>query len=119
MKKEIICIVCPVGCHLLVGQDRNKELTVSGNKCPRGEVYGKDEILNPQRTVTAVAKINSLKIGFVPVKTDKPIPKALTNKLLSEIYRKKVELPVKRGEYLMENFAGTGANVIFTRTVEE
>ena len=35
--KELICIMCPKGCHLTV----DDELNVTGNTCPRGVTYGK------------------------------------------------------------------------------
>ena len=40
--KEMICIVCPRGCHLKVN-DNNE---VSGNFCPRGAKYAIEEIFN-------------------------------------------------------------------------
>lgn len=49
MKKEMICIVCPVGCHISVDTDT---LEVTGNTCPRGEKYGKEELTNPKRVIT-------------------------------------------------------------------
>ena len=38
--KELICIVCPKGCHLKV--DENNDYKVSGNACERGAEYGKN-----------------------------------------------------------------------------
>ena len=37
MNKELICICCPMGCHLSVDIENKK---VNGNTCKRGEVYG-------------------------------------------------------------------------------
>ena len=36
--KELICIVCPRGCHLKV--EEGEELSVRGNGCLRGVEYG-------------------------------------------------------------------------------
>ena len=33
MIKEMVCIVCPMGCHLTIDTDT---LDVKGNTCPRG-----------------------------------------------------------------------------------
>ena len=41
--KELICIVCPKGCHLKV--DEENGCAVTGNGCPRGAEYGKNELL--------------------------------------------------------------------------
>lgn len=42
--KELICIVCPNGCHLRV--DETGGCRVTGNACPRGEEYGRSEVLS-------------------------------------------------------------------------
>ena len=47
--KEFICIVCPKGCRLKVDDEGN----VTGNTCIRGEKYGKQEAIDPKRTITS------------------------------------------------------------------
>ena len=42
---EVICTMCPNGCHLQV--DEANDYAVTGNKCPRGAIYGKAELTNP------------------------------------------------------------------------
>ena len=40
MKREMICVSCPIGCALSVELDGDgKVLSVSGNTCKRGEKY--------------------------------------------------------------------------------
>ena len=36
MKKEFVCISCPVGCRLTVWEDEDGAVQVGGNSCPRG-----------------------------------------------------------------------------------
>ena len=55
MVKELICIVCPRGCHLTVDTELEK---VTGNTCKRGEIYGLNEVKNPTRIVTSTVKID-------------------------------------------------------------
>ena len=52
--KELICIVCPQGCHLKV--DEENGCAVTGNSCPRGAEYGKAELTHPTRVVTSTVK---------------------------------------------------------------
>ena len=73
MKRELTCIVCPMGCTLEVELDGNKVVSVSGNTCPRGAKYAESECVNPQRTVTTTVKGEGGAI--LPVKTDRPILK--------------------------------------------
>ena len=53
--KELICIVCPKGCHLRVDEDNG--YAVTGNGCPRGAEYGKIELTHPTRVVTSTVKL--------------------------------------------------------------
>ncbi|MFA6370273.1 MAG: molybdopterin oxidoreductase, partial [Bacilli bacterium] len=46
-KIKLICTSCPRGCHLQVDENLN----VTGNHCPRGIAYARDEITNPRRYI--------------------------------------------------------------------
>ena len=52
MKKNLTCIVCPIGCSLEVEIENNNVVSVKGNTCPRGEKYAISECSNPERMVT-------------------------------------------------------------------
>ena len=71
--RELICIVCPKGCHLQV--DEENGCRVTGNACPRGAVYGREELLNPVRTVTTTMRVAGGMSPRAPVKTARPVPK--------------------------------------------
>lgn len=72
---DLICIVCPKGCHLHV--DEENGYAVTGNSCPRGADYGKKELVNPTRVITSTVKITGGIHHRLPVKTDRDIPKAM------------------------------------------
>ncbi len=110
--KELVCIVCPRGCHLTVDENT---LEVKGNSCPKGEEYGKTEIANPMRTVTSSVAIVGGIHPRLSVRTDKAVPKSKIFDIMSEIHSFKAKSPVKRGEILIENVCGTDANVIASR----
>ena len=73
--KELICIVCPKGCHLKV--DENDNYRVEGHGCVRGEAYGKKELTDPTRVITSTVKVTGALYARCPVKTAAPIPKGL------------------------------------------
>ena len=52
---ELICIVCPKGCHLKVDEENGYRVT--GNSCKRGEEYGKKELTNPTRVITSTVRV--------------------------------------------------------------
>lgn len=111
--KELICIVCPRGCHLQVDDDMN----VTGNTCPRGKVYAIQELTNPTRVVTSTVVINSSIIKRLPVKTDKPISKELMFDLMKELDKVRICAPIKIGDVVIKNVLGTDVNVIATRSI--
>ena len=113
MVKELICIVCPRGCHLTVDTELEK---VTGNTCKRGEIYGLNEVKNPTRIVTSTVKIDGYNI-FVPVKTEEPIPKGMIFDVMKEINKASVKLPIKVGDVIIEDVLGTGVSIVSAKTV--
>lgn len=112
--KELICIVCPRGCHLSVDEET---LEVSGNSCPKGEEYGKNEVLSPMRTVTgSVAVVGGIHARLA-VRTDKAVPKAKIFEIMDVLHSFTATAPIKRGEVLIENICDTGADIIASRNM--
>ena len=117
MKREMICISCPIGCRLTAEWETEDDIRITGNQCPRGEIYGKEEILAPKRVVTATVAVESALIGRVPVKTDSALLKEHIAPLLDELYALSLNAPVSCGQTIIEDVAGTGVNVVATRSV--
>ena len=42
MQQEMICICCPLGCHMTVCTEPDGAITVTGNTCPRGKQYAEN-----------------------------------------------------------------------------
>ena len=111
--KELVCIVCPKGCRLKV--DENNDYAVTGNACPRGAVYGKSEIQNPTRVLTSTVKIEGALYRRCPVKTDGVVPKGKLMEVMQLLNAVELKSPVKIGQVVIENVAGTDANVVVTK----
>lgn len=118
MKKKIICICCPLGCEIEVIKEENNYF-ISGNKCLKGENYAKEELESPKRIVTATCYLTSIKYSRLPVKSDKAVPKDIIFELLKEIYRTKVNVPIKAGDIVIKNFNNLNIDIISTLTIEE
>jgi len=115
MEKELICIVCPKGCHLKVDVEAK---SVTGNGCPRGVEYGINEVTNPVRVITSTVKVENGELAVVPVKTNKSTPKGLNFECMEEINKVVAIAPVKIGDVIIENVLGTGVDVVVTRNVK-
>ena len=51
MEKEIICTVCPRGCHIQVEGERETVRQVTGYICKRGLEYATAEFTHPVRSM--------------------------------------------------------------------
>ena len=109
--KELTCIICPRGCHLTI----DDQLNVTGNFCPRGEKYAKEEITNPKRTLTSTVKCDSSIFPVVPVKTVPAIPKDKIFDCMEVVNKTFVNVPVHIGDIIVEDICGTGCNLVATR----
>lgn len=113
---ELICIVCPKGCHLHV--DEQNGYAVTGNSCPRGAVYGKKELLSPTRTITSTVKIEGASIPRVPVKTDQEIPKQDIFEAMKLLNQVTLQAPVHVGDIVVAHVLGTDVNFVVTRSLK-
>ncbi|MBR6411210.1 MAG: DUF1667 domain-containing protein [Clostridia bacterium] len=116
--RELICIQCPMGCPLTVTIDGD-DIRVTGNTCPRGAVYGKKEVTDPTRTVTSTVCVQGGEIPRVSVKTSADIPKGRIREVMAAIRALRVNAPVRIGQVLLPDVAGTGVDIIATKTVGE
>ena len=119
MKQNLICINCPRGCHLEVELPADGEIAVSGNSCPRGVAYARQEITAPERVVTAVVPTDSQVRGFLPVRTSRAFPRGRIPELLNALYKRSVSAPVKRGDVVWANALDTGIDVIASATLKK
>ena len=110
MKRNLTCIVCPMGCSIDVEIENGDVLSVTGNTCKRGEEYAKNECISPVRTITSTVRCDDGSV--VPVKTDKPIPKDKIFECMEIINNAVAHLPISAGDVIIKNVYGS--NVIAT-----
>ena len=116
---EVICIVCPKGCHLQVTQnEQTGEYDVKGATCERGIEYGINEVTNPVRVLTSTVKIAGSNLVRCPVRTDGSVPKAKIFDCMDEINNVQLQAPVQVGDVVIKDIAGTGIDLIATRSIE-
>ncbi|MCL4416113.1 MAG: DUF1667 domain-containing protein [Actinobacteria bacterium] len=121
MKKKITCITCPTGCLLEIEYDSTKKRIISlkGNQCKKGHKFAQDEIFDPKRIMTTTVKINSRFFKRLPVRSNIAAPKGMIKRMVKEIKKIQVAVPVKMGDTLAINFLGTGADIISSTTIEK
>ena len=116
MHKTIVSTVCPFSCNVLLELGDNDEIvSLTGNRCARGKVYATKEHTAPERTLTTTVKARGGIHPLLPVRTDQPIPKGRLLEAMQVTSNLEVEAPIKMGQVLIENFLGTGVNLVASR----
>jgi len=118
-KKEITCIICPIGCKILVEIEGKKLKIVNGNKCNQGITYAKSEALDPRRMLTSSVLVKNGNWPLVSVKSSQAIPKEKVFDVLNEIKKTIVEAPIYTGSVLIENVQNTKIDIIATKKINE
>jgi len=118
MKKEIICTVCPMGCHILVEGEGENITSVTGYTCKRGETYATAEFCHPVRILTTTVKTDSEKTPLVPVRSEKPLPKEKIMECMKVIREQEAKTPVSMYDVIVENICDTGINIVATGNVK-
>ena len=115
MTKSIItCIICPIGCNIVVCGENNTIASIDGSQCKRGYEYAENEFINPVRILTTTVRVENAESPLIAVRSDKPIPKDLLMKCMDEIKNTAVTAPVHRYDVIIPNILGTGANIVAT-----
>ena len=117
-KREMVCVSCPMGCAITVELDDNNEvISVTGNTCPRGDKYARQECTHPERMLTSTVKVEGGRLPVVPVKSASPIPKEMLFDAMKEVNKVTLKAPVTFGDVAVKNILGTGIDIVVTNEV--
>lgn len=110
--RELTCIVCPRGCHLVVTLEGGVPTAVTGNACPRGAAYAEAECTHPVRTLTSTVRVADGRV--LAVKTNAPIPKEKLFEAMADVNRVVAPVSTKEGDVLLPHICGTDADLVAT-----
>ena len=114
-KREMVCVSCPMGCAITVELDDNNEVIyVTGNTCPRGDKYARQECTHPERMLTSTVKVEGGRLPVVPVKSASPIPKEMLFDAMKEVNKVTLKAPVTFGDVAVKDILGTGIDIVVT-----
>lgn len=117
MKKEIICTVCPRGCHIIVDGDGKNVVSLDGYGCKRGVTYATAEYSNPVRILTTTVKVADKENELLPVRSNTPVAKDKLFACMEVIKTTQVKLPVKRYDVIIKDICSTGADIVATKDI--
>jgi len=117
IKKEIICTVCPRGCHIEVVGEGDNVISVTGHTCKRGLEYATAEFAHPVRILTTTVKMAGVENDLLPVRSKAPIPKEKLFDCMEVIRQTQVTTPVACYDVVIPNICNTGIDIVATKTV--
>jgi CxxC motif-containing protein len=121
MKKiQMPCIVCPMSCQInVVTNAKNEILSISGNNCPKGNHYVRNELLHPVRLLTSTVAINNALYKRCPVMTSNEIPKDKMFDVMEIIKTIEIDAPINIGTVIVKNVCDLNVDVVVTRSLEK
>ena len=111
--RELVCIGCPKGCTMKI-EEKDGEISVTGNSCKRGASFAVSEITEPKRTVYTTVRTVFKDAPVIPVRVSAEIPKDRIFDVMREINAVTLSSPVGRNDVIIKNVLGLGADVIAT-----
>lgn len=114
MKKNLVCVSCPLGCSIEVEIENGEVVSVKGNTCKRGDAYARSEVTHPVRSLTSTVKVEGGVHPVVPVKSAGPVPKEKMFDCMKVINSSSIKAPVKIGDVVIKNILDTGVDIVVT-----
>jgi CxxC motif-containing protein len=103
-----------MACEIQISDD-DGNLQITGNRCGRGYQFVQKHLDEEQRIVTGRCLLSGGQMSRLPVSTNKKVPGSQVSDILEVIQNTRVQAPIKRGQVIIENILGTGADVIAQR----
>ncbi len=116
LKKEMICIVCPNSCRLSVWEEEGR-IRVEGASCARGMAHGRNEFTHPVRMLTSTVRLEGARHRRLAVISSQEIPKEKIREALAALEGVTVSAPVRKGDIIVRNISGSGADIVASRTI--
>lgn len=113
--KQMNCIMCPMGCLLTVTLTDGVVSDVTGNTCPRGEVYARQEVTDPQRMLTTTVRVEGGALALLPVVSQTTLPKGKIMACAEALRQVSVKAPVHTGDVVVTDILGLGVDIIAAR----
>jgi len=114
-----VCTLCPRGCALEIERDEQGGARISGAGCDRGEQDILSSLEHPLRAFTGSVRTDGAAAPLLPVRTSAPVPQEALMSIARQTRHLVAHPPIHAGDIIMEDVAGTGADLIATDDREE
>ncbi len=117
MDREVICIMCPLGCRIKVQVEGKNIQGVEGERCKKGVKYAQQEVTFPGRILTTTVSTDNPEMPLLPVRSNTALPKEKLMACMKQISTHSVTGSVQLGQPVIENILGLGADIVSCRTI--
>ena len=119
-KRELTCIGCPLGCSITVTLENGEIKDVAGYTCKRAHDVARNEGTYASGILTSSVRLTRSATGAAVVccKTAQDIPKGKIFEIVAALRQVTAHVPVKIGDVLLTNAAGTGVDIVATKNVQ-
>lgn len=115
--KTLLCNLCPNCCALTVTLEGETVTGCTGNLCPQGADFARQELTEPLRNVTTSVAVTGGLYSLCSVRLSASIPLSRLTEAVDVLHSLKIPAPVQMGQVLVEDFLGLGVRVLATRAV--
>lgn len=119
MKQEITCIGCPMGCLISASLEEGTIKELSGYTCEKGRLYALKELVSPSRVLTSTVPVKGGAEPLLSIKSKADLPKDMLLRCMEELKTARVTAPVRIGDVVVHNIAGTGIDMVATKNVDK
>lgn len=113
--KDLVCTICPNSCSLTIELNSDGEaVKVIGNRCPRGEVFAKQEVVCPMRVLTSTVLLHNENgtESLLPVRSSDSFALGKHAQAMELLRHMAVKTPVKMGDMIIRNVLDTHVDMI-------
>lgn len=121
---QFSCTTCPSECLLTVEVEREpggsvvEVRSVTGNSCPRGDKFARQELTCPMRVLTTTVAVAGGDEALLPVRTAEAIPLALHAQAMDLIRGVVVEAPIRMGDVVLKDLLGTNIDLVASMNID-
>ena len=118
------CTACPSECLLTVEVERDADgavvevRSVTGNNCPRGDKFARQELTCPMRVLTTTVAVSGGDEALLPVRTSEAIPLELHAQAMALIRGLVVNAPIRMGDVVLPDLLNTNINLIASMDID-
>lgn len=118
MQKNLSCTRCEKNCTLSVVWYGEELTSVTGHQCPVGVDFARSQLVVTKSVVSTSVRVENGLPPLLAVRTDRPVDKAKTIEIIREAGRMRLKAPIRNGQVVARNIAGSGADLVAVKAAE-